>query len=116
MGNKTVTIELVTGKKVGLTLTFGLLYILREKQKESFEKYNNIVMGGIKDMLDYPTALYVAYLCKCEEENTEPEFTESEFRNMLPFDMSEVVDVYADLYNAGKKLLSGTHSKAEQER
>lgn len=115
MGNKTIVIELKTGEKVGLTLTFGLLYKLREKQKERYEKYNKIVMDGIKDMLDYPIALYTAYLCKCVEENREPEMTEEEFRERLTFDMREVVKVYGELYNPGKKLRLEDHLKTGQE-
>ena len=114
--NKTIMFEMATGEKIGLTLSFSLLYKLREKRAEDYERYNKIVMDGIKDMLDYPTALYTAYLCKCIEEEKEPEMSEVEFREKLPYAMQEIVNAYSELYNSKKKLHLEDHLKAEQGR
>lgn len=116
MKNKTITIQLENGETVGLTLTFGLLYRLRAKHKEKYEKYDKIVMEGIKDMMDYPVALYTAYLCKCVEDNKEPDMTEEEFIQKLPYNMTEVVKIYGELYNAEKKLRLEDHLSAGQEK
>lgn len=114
MKNKTITIGLMDGEKVGLTLTFGLLYELRENKKDEYEKYNEIVMNGIKDMMDYPKALYAAYLCKCIEDGVKPTMSQMEFTKKLPYAMSDIVKIYGELYNAGKKQLLGNPLNAEQ--
>ena len=98
------------GRKVELTLTFALLYKLRGKRKKDYEKYSEIVMNGVDEMLDYPRALYAAYLCGCIKNEIDEQLTEEEFYELLPFDMGEVVNTYLELYNSGKKNPSGNPS------
>lgn len=109
--DSTITeIELRDGRKVELTLSFGLLYRLRGKRKNDYDKYSKIVMNGVDEMLDYPQALYAAYLCGCIKNDTAEQLTEEEFYDLLPFDMDKIVNTYVELYSSGKKLLLGNPS------
>ena len=67
-------------------------------------------MNGVDEMLDYPRALYAAYLCGCIKNEIDEQLTEEEFYELLPFDMGEVVNTYLELYNSGKKKPSGNPS------
>lgn len=116
MKNKSIEITMTDGNKVELTITFGLLYQLRAKKEKEFEAYNEIVMNGVKDMMNYPEALYAGYLCKCIEDEAEPEMSKEEFVAKLPYSIGEVVDAYRELCNAGKKLLLGDHLKPKQDK
>lgn len=63
MTNNTQSLELANGEKVELTLTFAKLYQLRTLKPEEYEKFNNVVMNGTKDMFDFLRVNYTAYLC-----------------------------------------------------
>lgn len=55
--------ELNDGEIIKLVINFGLLYQLRAKKKEVYEKYSNTILMGSKDLFDFIQILYVAYLC-----------------------------------------------------
>lgn len=63
MTNNTQSLELANGEKVELTLTFAKLYQLRTLKPEEYEKFNNVVMNGTKDMFVFLRVNYTAYLC-----------------------------------------------------
>ena len=54
--------ELKDGSEVQLTLSFGRLYKLRQEYPEAYEKYNKIVMDGMKDEFHFITYLYYSYI------------------------------------------------------
>lgn len=113
MENTSIKIVLTDGKEVELTMTFGLLYKLRSKDKDSYDRYNDIIMEGVKDMMDYPTGLYTGYLCKCIEDGKDPEMKELEFAEKLPYSLKEIFEAYKELTNAGKKMLFVNRSLPE---
>lgn len=115
MKNTHITIVMENGKEVELTLSFGLLYQMRERDKDTYERYNGIVMNGAKEMLDYVDGLHAAYVCGCIEKGTEPEMNRNEFMDNLPYEMTEVVEVYSELFSPGKKLRLEDHLKKKQE-
>ena len=90
MGKATfLEMELTNGTKVKLTLTYGILYQLRQKKPEFYEKYNKIAMDGMKDEFDFITYLYAAYLC-ANIDRLDTCMTEEEFIRMAPPSHMEV--------------------------
>ena len=78
--NTTIEYEMIDGTKVSLTLTFYALYQLKNKKKNIYFRYNEIMKKmskGSYDELEMVAILYTAYLCaNLEEENV---LSEEEF-------------------------------------
>lgn len=97
------------GTEVELTLTYGRLLKLREKNKALYERYNKLAMDGINDELDYVTMLYTGYLCA----NIESEcMSEGEFIEKMPANHFQIPVLVGKLRmgNFEKKQDSGSPS------
>lgn len=93
--------ELRNGEIVKLTLTFGKLNLLRRVNNELYQRYNKVVSGKSDDILDIVTMVYVAYWCA--NFGNDNLYTEDDFIELLPFDVSEIKRVYTKLMQPKKK-------------
>lgn len=50
-------------KEIKLTLNFARLLKVKNDYKDTYEKYNDIILNGTKDIFDMVHILYTAYLC-----------------------------------------------------
>jgi hypothetical protein len=83
--NTYIPIQMVDGSKEYLTCTFLRIYKLKGVMPKFYQKYNQIMINGARDIFDIVTQLYGAYLCahintlsKC--------MTEQEFMAKVPCD------------------------------
>lgn len=112
MKNTFLDLELENGEVIKLTLNFTRLLQLKNKRKNIYEKYNNILLKGTKDVIeDSIITLYTAYLCaniEYLEDNSLMSletFTESIPQNFI------LINEYNDkLLNPKKKTVSENHS------
>ena len=51
------------GKEIQLTLNFARLLKVKNDNKNIYEKYNNAILNGTKDVFDMVDIIYTAYLC-----------------------------------------------------
>lgn len=82
------------GEKIKLTIAFGHLLKLREKNKKIYERLNRSILNGITEMVDAAYVLYGAYLCACyagENGGAENIMGESDFLNALEDDVLDVM-------------------------
>lgn len=56
-------IILKDGKEIQLTLNFARLLKVKNDNKNIYEKYNNAILNGTKDVFDMVDIIYTAYLC-----------------------------------------------------
>lgn len=90
------------GNKIKLTVAFGHLLKLREKNKKIYEKLNHSILNGVNEMIEAAYVLYGAYLCACyagENGGAENIMGETEFIEALEDDVLDVMI-------AGNSLLS----------
>lgn len=89
--NTTIDFEFYDGTTVKMTLAFYILYQLKNKNKNQYNKYNQAMVnsGNNKyDEFDMLTILYTAYLCaNINEENL---LSEEEFIMMCGSDREAV--------------------------
>ena len=90
------------GTETKLTLNFYLVYQLKEKNKALYERYNKIVLGGIKDMMDCVTILYTAYCCAMIQNEEEP-ISEEEFMMKCGADIENVMKTSGELIQPKKQ-------------
>lgn len=101
MVNTVHELKLVDGRTVKVESTFGKLYILRARDKKTYEMYNKAVNADKADLFNVVDTLYGAYRCaNLDEENP---LTYEEFMNLLPPDMEYCYTVYKALVAPGKK-------------
>ena len=78
------TLKLTNDTEVKLTLTFGRLLKVKNMNKGLYEKANNVIMNGTKDLLEMTEFIYVAYLCA----NLNDSMDYEEFVDLIPFDFN----------------------------
>lgn len=61
--NTCIEFKFEDGDSVQMTLAFYALYQLKAKNKEIYDKYNEIMTKGAKEELDTIVLIYAAYLC-----------------------------------------------------
>lgn len=118
MKNTFLDFELENGEVIKLTLNFTRLLQLKNKRKNIYEKYNNILLKGTKDVIeDSIITLYTAYLCANIEHLEDnilmslETFTESIPQNFIL--MNETVQ---NLVSPKKKTDLENHSLKKQEK
>lgn len=104
--NGNITLGLENGQEVELILNFSTLYKIRGLKKESYEKYNKIIIQGQKDVMDIVTILYMAYLC-ANINNLDACMNEMEFMDNLPYDPGMLSRKCNELIMPKKKKDSG---------
>lgn len=109
-------LELVNGEKIQLTLNFKRLLNVRNKRKDLYRRYNDIMMNGPKDMFHNITILYVAYLCAIDDpEDMDVAMDEGTFMELLP-EYNVIMQKVMDLVNPKKPEASEEHSEEESQR
>ncbi len=98
--NSVINYPLNNGKTVNLKLSFKLLYQLKSTKKEEYEKFNFIFNNGAKDVFDYVTIIYVAYLCG---DNQELILDYDSFADLLEFDLAKLNQTVTSLISVKKK-------------
>lgn len=99
--NTTLDYVLNNGNTVKLTLTFGKLNVLKSVNNQLYEKFNKIVNGKSDEILDLVTIIYVAYWCA--NFGKDGILTESEFIDLVPFDLLDIKKVFTTLTQPKKK-------------
>ena len=112
MKSRMIPLELENGEIVQLTLNFGKLLNVRAKRKDVYDRYNNIMMNGSKDILDSATVVYVAYLCGLE--NMEDAMSEEEFMTLLPPYTNVTINLFVELTRPKKQTDSEERSKESE--
>lgn len=108
MENTIMYYETTAGEKIGLTITFALLYKVKGECPEAYKRYNDVMMNGMKDIFDATSILYAAYLCANIENAERLPYTQ--FLEVLGDDMTGVMRTAAALMGRKKKAASATHS------
>lgn len=104
---------LADGTEVELCLNFKRLYSLKEKRKNLYNRYNNIIMNGAKDVFDFITVLYAAYICGLE--NEADAMSEECFVEKMPPYQAIVVEMVKELTEPKKTTASDKLSEQEKE-
>lgn len=108
--NNTVTIyETPSGVSIELTLNFLLLYKVKAEYPNAYERYNNVIMKGMKDVFDGIAILYTAYLC-ANVGKKEKAMPYDEFIGLMGDDIFGVMKQAGELIGRKKKAGSGTRS------
>lgn len=94
--------ELADGSKIKLSLAFYLLYQLRSKRKDIYDKYNKIMQKGPEEELQSITVLYTAYLC-ANLSNLDECMDEETFLMLIPDDRKTLGLTVKELVNPKKK-------------
>lgn len=93
---------LKNGEIVNISLSFKRLALLRKLNFELYERFNKINYGKSEDILDLVTMIYVAYWCENHKIGKEI-YSEDDFIELVPFDMTEIQRVYNSLMRPKKK-------------
>jgi len=88
---------------VNLTLTFGKLNVLKSVNNELYQRYNKVLFGKSEDIMDMVTIVYVAYWCANYSLDNKNLYTETEFIDLVPFNLSEIKRVFQALTTPKKK-------------
>ena len=94
--------KLNDGEVIKLVINFGLLYQLRAKKKDVYEKYSQTILMGSKDIFDFIQIIYVGYLCANINEIDSCMSFET-FAEKMPVDITEIVSVAQELTQPKKK-------------
>ena len=86
-------LKLVDGTKAKLTLTYGKLYKLQNKNPEIVEEYLEIQKKDSLNEFEILKTIYVAYLCADNDNNISFE----EFLNKVPSNRRTMMEIYVDL-------------------
>ena len=100
------TYETPSGETVNLTLNFFLLYKVKSKHPEIYERYNEIMLHGTKDFFDSIHVMYTAYLCA----NEDAKYDFEEFLKLLGDDIPGVMKKAREIMGGKKKVNSATPS------
>ena len=97
-------IECITmndGNEVELSMTFWRLMQLKgnKEYKADVEAAMAVLSSKDVDFLEWAKFVWVAYLC----ENTQPQYTRTEFLKQLPFDLEAIGNVVTALTTSKKK-------------
>lgn len=88
------------GDSVKMTLAYYYLYQLRNVNKSAYERYNQIMVKGIKEEIEMIEILYAAYLCANLSEKV---MTEEEFMIKCGSDRESVRNAVNSLTKAKKQ-------------
>lgn len=103
MARSTITdFTLVDGTKVGLTLNFSRLLEVRSKRKDTYERYNKVIMEGLTDIFDQITVVYTAYLCGLED--LETAIPRKEFIELIPPNQMHLSKLVKELLDPKKQM------------
>lgn len=106
--NTVVKFSLANGEEVGLTLTFRKLNLMKSVNSSLYTRFNKIMTGKSEEILDLVTVIYGAYWC--QNYGAEEMLTESDFIDLVPFDINEIRNVFRLLTQPKKKQGSGSRS------
>lgn len=110
--NTIIEVEMTDGSIQKMTLNFKNLYLLRNKDKKTYDEYMRISNKGAKDEIEVAEMLYAAYRCA----NIDKECMSLEdFLEILPVDRDEITEIVLNL-QAKKKRISQKHSGNKQNR
>ena len=96
-------LELLNGEKIDLKISFGLLYQLRVKRKELYERYSKTILLGTKDLFEFIEIIYVAYLC-ANINNIDNCMQFNEFIELVPNDTTKLLTLANELTQPKKKV------------
>ncbi len=94
MKNTFVTYRLADGQEIKCTVAFRYLLKLRENNKKIYQRLNDGLLNGIKEIAESAYILYGAYLCACyagENGGEESILGETEFFDRLGDDFIGVM-------------------------
>jgi hypothetical protein len=94
------TLELNNGESIKLTLNFARLLKIKNDNKEKYEKYNNVILNGTKDIFDMIDVIYIAYLCANIDKNVK---SYDEFIELVPPSTTLLAEKVNVLTNSKKK-------------
>lgn len=97
--------KLDNGETIKCGIAFVLLLKLRTHNKRVYEKLNNVIVNGLKDVTDAASALYGAYLCACcagENGGIENAMSEDDFLVALGDDITGVAELCGSLLSKKK--------------
>lgn len=87
------------GTEVKLTLTFARLLRVKNENKNLYEKCNDVLMNGAKDIFQMIDFIYVAYMCA----NLDNFIAYENFIDLVPFDLKKLAQVSDNLMTSKKK-------------
>ena len=99
--NTTIEFTLNDGQVVKLTLTFGKLNVLKSVDNILYTKSNRVINGKSDEILDLVTIIYVGYWCA--NFGQDDLLKESDFVDLVPFDLLEIKRVFTELSQPKKK-------------
>lgn len=92
--NTIIEVEMTDGSIQKMTLNFKNLYLLRNKDKKTYDEYMRISNKGAKDEIEVAEMLYAAYRCA----NIDKECMSLEdFLEILPVDRDEITEIVLKL-------------------
>lgn len=86
-------LELTDGTKIKLTLTYGKLYKLKEKNPEALEEYFALQEKESQNELEMLKIIYIAYLCA----DNKVQISFEEFLDRFPSNRKTMMTIYVDL-------------------
>lgn len=101
MKNTVVKFKLANDTEVELTLTFRKLNLMKSVNHELYNKFNRILSGKSEEILDLVTVIYSAYWC--QNYGNDEMLSESDFVDLMPFDIAEIRRVFRILTQPKKK-------------
>lgn len=113
ISSKIKKLEMNNGTVVELTLNFSKLLMVRNKRKEVYKRYNEVVMEGVKDSFDAADVLYAAYLCGLDDPETG--MSREAFLEQLPPYPAYINQIMFDLMQPKKKTDSEELSQKRPE-
>ena len=91
-------LTMADGTEIGLTLNFKALYELKQRDEQTYERYNDIRMNGIKDEFCFADVLYTAHLCV-----DQPHMDKMDFYTLLPENRNTITEAVSGLLYGAKK-------------
>ncbi len=95
--------HLINGTSFSLDISLVKLYAFRATNKETYQKFNKIIINGPGDVFDMVTLLYTCYLIN----SLTKELTLEDFINNLTAECQSL----SFLTNATNKIMNGTARK-----
>ncbi len=107
--NTYTMLEFENGEEVKLSLAYYLLYQLKPKEKDLYDRYNKIMTKGPAEELDMVVVLYTGY--RCANLDSQTVYSELEFMMLLGDDREKVAEAFkAVMGKSPKKPRSVTRS------
>ena len=100
--NTIIDVEMLDGSIKKMTLNFKNLYLLRNKDKKTYDEYMRISNKGPQDEMEVAMMLYVAYKCGNIDQECMPF---EDFLEILPVNREEVSEIAMRLQQKKKEIL-----------